>query len=279
MGDNSFATGYALGADSSENRNCNNGGFGMDGGWAWIWIILIFAIFGWNNGGWGGNNGGGANMYYPFASMQGLATRADINEGFALNNITSGITGIQQGICDSTYALNNAITNGFSAAELGRCNSQAALTQQLSTNQAALTQQLNTMSFQNQQCCCETQRQIERGFCDVGYAMATNTANIIQASHGDTDRVLAKLSDMESARQAEKIAALQAENQSLKFSASQDRQNALLTTAMTAQTTQILGTLNPAPVPSYQVPNPYTGRYAYQSGCGCNTGCGCFGVA
>ena len=32
---------------------------------------------------------------------QGMATRADINEGFALNNITSGITAIQQGICDA----------------------------------------------------------------------------------------------------------------------------------------------------------------------------------
>ena len=29
-----------------------------------------------------------------------MATRADINEGFALNNITSGITAIQQGTID-----------------------------------------------------------------------------------------------------------------------------------------------------------------------------------
>ena len=82
---------------ASIDGNGNNGnGFGGDG-WGWIWIILIFAIFGgWGNGfGFGGN--GGANS----PGLQGLATRTDINEGFALNNLQSGITAIQQGICDS----------------------------------------------------------------------------------------------------------------------------------------------------------------------------------
>ena len=118
----------------ANNRGCNDG-FGGDG-WGWIWILLIFGIFngGWGNGfGWGGN--GGANG----SGFQGWATRADINEGFALNNIQSGITGIQQGICDSTYALTNAINSGFSTAELSRCNQQAAL-----------MQQLNNIQFQNQ---------------------------------------------------------------------------------------------------------------------------------
>lgn len=55
------------------------------------------------------------------------------------------------------------------------------------------------------------------GFCDVGYNMATNTNNIIQSSHNDTDRVIAKLDSMENARQQEKVAALQLENQGIKF--------------------------------------------------------------
>ena len=58
----------------------------------------------------------------------------------------------------------------------------------------------------------------------------------------------------------------------LRRAASQDRQNALLTASMTAQTNQIIGTLRaPTPVPAYQVPNPN----AYYNGCGCNSGCGC----
>lgn len=95
------------------NRGCNDG-FGGDG-WGWIWILLIFGIFGgWGNGfGFGGGNGANG------AGFQGWATRADINEGFARNNIQSGITAIQQGICDSTYALNNTIQNGFSNTNMG----------------------------------------------------------------------------------------------------------------------------------------------------------------
>ena len=99
------------------NRGYNDGyGFGGDG-WGWIWILLIFGIFGgWGNGfGFGGNNGANGSGF------QGWATRADINEGFALNNLQSGINAIQNGICDSTYALTNAINSGFSTVELSRC--------------------------------------------------------------------------------------------------------------------------------------------------------------
>lgn len=246
--DNSFATGYALGADNAENRG-NYGGWGMDGGCGWIWILLIFALWGWGGMGFGGGLGG-ANS----PGLQGIATRADINEEFALNGIERGIQGIQQGICDSTYALTNNMNNGFSQAELARCNQQAAI-----------MQQLNNMAFQYQQCCCDTQRAIERGFCDVGYNMAANTSNIIQSGHNDTDRVIAKLDAMENTRQQERIAALQSENQTLRFQASQAAQNAFITANQDAQTAELIRRISPMPVPSYQVPAPYP----Y-----CNRGCG-----
>ena len=64
-----------------------NGGFGGWGGdWAsWIILFLIFGMFGWGGygGGWGGNSGNGLGS----PSGQGWATRADINEGFALNGL------------------------------------------------------------------------------------------------------------------------------------------------------------------------------------------------
>ena len=69
--------------------------------------------------------------------------------------------------------------------------------------------------------------------------------------------------------QDEKIATLQSENNEMRRAASQDRQSAFLTTAMNAQTNQIIGTLQQkAPVPAYQVPNPNAIYY------GCGTGCG-----
>ena len=119
------------------NRGCNDG-FGGDG-WGWIWILLIFGIFGgWGNGfGFGGGNGANG------AGFQGWATRADINEGFALNNIQSGITAIQQGICDSTYALNNTINNGFHSTDMALCNGFNGVQTQISNLGYQIQQCLN----------------------------------------------------------------------------------------------------------------------------------------
>lgn len=181
-----------IAAVTGNNRNDTFGG----DGW---WILLLLLAFGGGFGNWGGGN-------------NGFATRADINEGFALNGINTGIQGIQQGICDSTYRL----------------------------------------SAQLADCCCQTQRAID----GVNYNMEKNTRAILEYLTQD------------------KITTLQEENQALRFSASQDRQNALLTTAMTAQTNQILGVLNPTPIPAYTVPSPYgyANNYGYGN-CGC--GCGC----
>lgn len=255
------------------NRGCNDGyGFGGDG-WGWIWILLIFGIFGgWGNGfGFGGN--GGANG----SGFQGWATRSDINEGFALNNLQSGITAIQNGICDSTYALTNALNNGFSNAELSRCNQQAAL-----------MQQLNNIQFQNQDCCCQTQRAIEKGFADTNYNMATQacdtrntiqntTRDILENNNSNTRAILDFLTQ-------DKISSLQAENQALKFQASQSAQNAFITANQEAQTAELIRRLGAdCPIPAYVVPNPNccygnplgVGYYGanYNSGCGCNSGC------
>ena len=249
----------------SNNRGCNDG-FGGDG-WGWIWILLIFGIFngGWGNGfGWGGN--GGANG----SGFQGWATRADINEGFALNNIQSGITGIQQGICDSTYALTNAINSGFSTAELSRCNQQAAL-----------MQQLNNIQFQNQDCCCQTQNAIKdvrydlaTQACDTRNTIQNTTRDILENNNSNTRAILDFLTNSEMEK-------LRAENQTLKFAASQSNQNAVLQAAMDANTAEIIRrTGNDCPIPAYVVPNPNccygtpVGVMPYQNYGGCNT-CGC----
>lgn len=90
---------YSL-SDIAAVTDGNRGGgmFGGNGDWgAWIILFLLFGMFG--RGGWGGFGGGN----------DGTATRADINAGFALNGLQTGITAIQQGLCDTTYALNNSI--------------------------------------------------------------------------------------------------------------------------------------------------------------------------
>lgn len=248
MGDD-FAMGYAMGQDN--NNNCNSGDWFGGGG---IWGLLILALlFGWGGAGFGGGGlfggmfGGGGN---------GAFTRAAVADGFQYNNIENGIRGIQQGLCDGFYAVNTGLLTGFNGVQ----------------------GQIANLAAQNASCCCETQRLVERGFCDVGYAMATNTSNIIQNSHSDTDRVIAKLDAMETARQAEKIDALRLENQTLKFQASQSAQNAFITANQEAQTAELIRRLGrDCPVPAYVVPNPNccygnpvgVGYAGYGNGCGC----------
>lgn len=100
--------------------------------------------------------------------------------------------------------------------------------------------------------------------CALQNTMNSNTRDIIDSQNAGTRAILDYLCN-------EKISSLQAENNDLRRAASQDRQSALLTTQMAAQTQQIINAVNPSAIPAYVVPNP--NAYAY--GCGCNTGCGC----
>ena len=248
---NDFAMGYALGQDSGGNSNGGDFGFGGGGWGGLLGLIVVASLFGWGGmGGMGGFGWGGG------AGLQGMATRADINEGFALNNITSGITAIQQGICDSTYALNNAITNGFHGVDTGLCNLSHAISD----------------------CCCQTQNAIQ----NVRYDMATqacDTRNLIQTVARDiTDNQNANTRSIMDFLVNDKIASLTAENQSLKFAASQANQNAFITANQEAQTAEIIRRLGrDCPVPAYVVPNPNC-CYGNPTGVGYgfgNNGCGC----
>ncbi len=248
--------------------NGNNNGFGGDFG-AWIILFLIFGMFGWGGyGGWGGGFGGGGG------AVQGYATQADIQRGFDTQAIIGKLDGISNGICDSTFAVTGAVNNlgttvmqGFSQAEIARCNSQAAI-----------MQQLMTMMFNAQQCCCDIRGDIK----DLMYAGAKNACDIIQSSHNDTDRVIARLDAMEANRQAERIHALELENQKLSFQASQTAQNAFITANQQAQTAELIRRLGmdcPVNAVVVQPSTPVTfptnncGQFNGGWGNGCGNGC------
>lgn len=251
----------------SGSNNRADEGYGFGGGWAW-WIIILL-IFGWGGfggfGGWGGNGGNGTNG----AGFQGWATRSDINEGFALNDIQNGIRGIQQGICDSTYALNNTMQSGFNGMNVGMLQGFNGIQQAINADTVAGMQNTNTLQSQLASCCCETREAIQginynlaTNTCAIQNTMNNNTRDLLENQNSNTRAILDFLTN-------DKIATLQAENSDLKRAASQDRQSALLTTAMASQTQQLINAINPAPIPAFQVPAPYA--YA-----GCNTyGNGC----
>jgi hypothetical protein len=146
--------------------------------------------------------------------------------------------------------LNNAITTGFHGVDTAICT--------LGYN---IQGGFNTLGHQISDCCCETGRAIERGFADTNYNLATqmcdtrraiadSTRDIIDSNNAGVRSILDFLTQ-------DKIATLTAENQSLKFAASQAAQNAFITANQEAQTAELIRRLGrDCPIPAYVVPNP-----------------------
>ncbi len=161
-------------------QGCGYGGMGsMWGGdmMSWLILFLLFGCFGGYGFGGAGGFGGGFNT----PNAQGTITRADLNEGFALQGLQNGQTSIK-----------DAVTNGFHGVDTAVCQ----------------------LGYQTQDCCCQTQRAvdgvnynmatqaagIQNAIQGINYNLATGTNSVIQNAHDDTSRVLAKLDAMEAAR-------------------------------------------------------------------------------
>ena len=111
-----------------------------------------------------------------------------------------------------------------------------------------------------------------KGFCDLGNVVNNSTRDILESNNANTRAILDFLTN-------DKISTLQAENQSLKFQASQAAQNAFITANQEAQTATLIRRLGAdCPVPAYVVPNPNCcyNPLGFNFGNGYGTGgCGC----
>lgn len=270
---NDFATGYAVGRDSNNNGNNGWGGFGGD----WSWWIIILLIFGWggNNGfggAFGGGYGGGQFMNYEIGK---LATTNDVASGFSTSTILSNQRDLQLALQDGFSNVQSTLCQGFSGVNATVNAVGNTINQGICNLGYNLQGSLNGISREISDCCCSTQRLLERGFADTNYNLAKNTCDIqntiqhttrdiIDSQREGTDKILAFLTN-------EKICGLQAENAALTAQLSQN-----------AQTSTLLRAINKCPEPAYIVPNPYCcygTTYGYNpygqqgNGCGCNTCC------
>ena len=235
------------------NSRNNDGMFGND--WAWIVILLLFGWGGRGFGGFGGNYGGSQGGGYGYPCCGTPATQADLSAAFASNSVLSGINGIDSTLCQGFNGINTAILqNGY--------NTQAGI---------------NTLSHQLADCCCATQRAID----SVKYENATNTCAIQNTIQNTTRDVIenanANSRAILDALNANYIRTLEQENNSLRLSASQSAQNAVLMAAMDANKAEILrrtGAECPTPAYVVQPPQPVTfatnccGQANYAGGCG-----------
>lgn len=215
------------------------GNDGMFGGGSFAWWIVILLIF----GGWGNNWGGGF----------GGGNCSEVQRGFDQNAVMNGIAGIQ-----------GAITSGFQNAEASANARQIADMNQNFSMQSA---------FQN--CCCENRA----ATADLKYTIAMESANTRANCDDNNQKILDKLCQLEldGVRQnyegqlralQNQINAIGAENQALKFAASQGAQTAQILANNEAQTVALERYLAPTPVPAYVVQNPNCCQQNYSCGCG-----------
>ena len=183
-----------------------------------------------------------------------------------MNGLENGVRGVQQGLCDGFYAMNTGMLNGFSNVQSALCQGFAGVNQTVNQVGNNLTSDINALGNQLAQCCCDSRYEMAKGFSDLGYtlaaqscdtrrAIADSTRDIIENNNAGIRSVLDFLTQ-------DKIATLQAENQSLKFAASQQAQNAYLVSQLR----------EPCPIPAYFVPNPnccYPSPVNYNNNCGC----------
>lgn len=245
MAENSgdLSLGYMMG----QNDGNSNGGFG--GGWGeGLWAVIILAIL-FGRGGFGGGFGGfgGGDC--------GCATQADVRAAVDQQTLISKLDQQTYGLADSTYALNNTIVNGFHGVDNAICS--------LGYN---MQSGFNSIGHQISDCCCTTQRAIDgvrydmaRESCDTRRAIADVGRDIIDNQNANYRGLMDFMVQS-------KIDALQSENEALRLSASQAKQNQYL-----------IDQLRPCPVPAYITCNPYAASwgvgYSGNNGCGC--GCGC----
>lgn len=193
----------------------DNDGFEGQGSWFWIVVLFLF-MFGSGNGMFGN---------------QGNLTRAEMTDGFNNQSVLRKLDGITQGLCDGFYAMNTGMLNGFNT----------------------VGNQIAENRFAAQQCCCETNRNID----NVRYEASKNTCDITSAIHaeGEATRALINANTMQALR--DKLEDKDRELMTANFQLSQQ-----------AQSANLIAELRPCAKPAYITCSPYHARPV--GGCGCD---------
>ena len=186
-------------------------------------------FMGWGNDGFGGRGGN-------------ALTRGELD----YSNLDSSIRGVQQGLCDGFYAMNTGMLNGFNGVQRDLC-----------TGFNAVNAGINESRFAAQQCCCETNRNIDA----IRYENSKNTCDIVNAirEDGNATRALINANTMQDLR--DRVAERDRELMSANFQLSQQAQNQYL-----------VNQIKPCAIPAYITCSPYTTS-------GITTGCNSCGYS
>lgn len=229
-------------ADALALQNRDNDGF-MEG-WMnnpFIYLVWMYCMRWFNNNGLEGN---------------GL-TQAELMDGLGRQDILGNQREILQSLCN----MNGTMQAGFGNIRYDNLQNVMGLQNAMTSGFYGVNSGLAENRFASQQCCCETNRNIDSVRADA----YKNTCEITTAIHaeGEATRALINSNTMQELR--DRLA---------------DRDRDLLTAnfqlSQQAQSANLIGTLRPFPQPAYITCSPYTTVGA--SYCSGTYGCGSCGA-
>ena len=234
-------------ADALALRNTtgNDGMFGGNGAW-WVIILILFGLGGWGRGtGFGGGNDG-----VSYNACCAPATAQGVTDAFNFNQLDNGIRGLERGLCDGFYGVNNSIANLGSTVAQGFCGVDKTIMQGDFRAQAGFNQIANQLAS----CCCD----LGRGQENIQHTITKAMSDLAIAGERNTNEILNYLAKTETDK-------LRTELQSAQFQLSQ-----------LSQTRSIVEQLLPVAKPAYLTCSPYASAFGVNGyGLGCNNGCGC----
>lgn len=238
-------TGYLLGMLGNNN---NGGLFGGRGFEDIIALIIVAAIFGNGNFGFGGFGGnGGGNLIASTAEREMLMSAIQRN-GVDLSQLAQTLgcsnSRIQDAIGQvSTQLCNFAGQNGLSFQQV--INSiqagNAALASQIASCCCDIRTAISDSNYVTERGFCNTNQNITKGFSDLGYATRDQTCAIEKAIADSTQQILAGQAAIEKRELQREIATLQEEKQTYKLGNMMAQNNAPLAAAINALQSDVDG--------------------------------------
>lgn len=256
--------GYAYPAYPFGMGGFGNGfGFGGD----WIGLILIALLFGGGFGGFGGFGGaggmglGGGLLGYALGNN---ATKTDLSDGLislqtsnkidnlstqvnngfsnAATQLCGGLADVTAAVTNGTYNVNTGLLTGFANSNLANCQ-----------NTNAIVSAIDNARFAQDKCCCDIKEQaaynanaLQTAILNSDNQAFKNMCELKDSikEQGEATRALIVANEVTELR--EKLANERQKVQDARFDASQ-----------IAQTSQLINTLRPTPIPAYPSVSPY----------------------
>lgn len=229
-------TSYLMGLMSGNN---NGGFFGNNGGFQdIIALIVIAAIFGNGNfgfGGWG-NNGNNANSTEREMIMSAIS-RNGVDISQLASSLNCGIGRIDDAIgqvAASICSLGNQMGQNTNQIITALMQGNNALTSQLASCCCDLKQLVSESNYLTERGFCNTNQIMTKGFSDLGYATQQQTCSIEKAIADSTQQILAGQAAIEKRELQREIATLQEEKQTYKLGNMMAQNSAPLAAAINA---------------------------------------------